>query len=426
MSTCEMQTKSVIPLSALLNTSEENSNENPLLLKLNKKRVRSKTGTTYQIIRYDKDFLSNDLYLDLGIFRSLILNLDTKKVAVMAPPKSLQLENKSFTDLEFKDIQIQEFVEGTMINVFWDDSNNSWEIATRSSIGANVKFYQGKDAKTFKQMFEETIQSIGENSLFDKLDKNLMYSFVIQHPENRIVTPFSEPNLYLIDVYQFSYGDDNFSVKSLNFSDSIQLNAVEQKIYDDLIKDSKIKMPKIYTEFNSIQECVSYFRSGDVSYDIVGAVFKHLHSNIRSKVRNPIYEEIRHLKGNYPKKQYRYLALRKSGKMNEYLKIFKEDKEDFSHYRELCHKFTNRLYNNYVGCYIKKNKELKYYPFQYRTHMIALHQLYVYRLKPEGQYVRRHHVIDYFNLLHPSQQMFAINYNMRKLSIDTFVVENNN
>ena len=92
----------------------------------------------------------------------------------------------------------------------------------------------------------------------------------------------------------------------------------------------------------------------------------------------------------------------------------------------MCHKFTNRLYNFYVGCYIKKNKELKYYPFQYRTHMIALHQLYVYRLKPEGQYVRRHHVIDYFNLLHPSQQMFAINYNMRKLSIDTFVVENNN
>ena len=50
MSTCEMQTKSVIPLSALLNTSEENSNDFPLLIKLNKKRVRSKAGTTYQII----------------------------------------------------------------------------------------------------------------------------------------------------------------------------------------------------------------------------------------------------------------------------------------------------------------------------------------------------------------------------------------
>ena len=236
-----MQTKSVIPLSALLNTSEENSNDFPLLLKLNKKRVRSKAGTTYQIIRYDKDFLSNDLYLDLGIYRSLVLNLDTKKVSAMAPPKSLQLENKAFTELEFKDIQIEEFVEGTMINVFWDSSNNIWEITTRSSIGANVKFYQGKDTKTFKQMFEETLESIGEKSLFDRLDKNLMYSFVIQHPENRIVTPFSEPNLYLIDVYQFSYEDDNFSVKSLNCNHSNELNEIEQEIYDAVIKNSRIK-----------------------------------------------------------------------------------------------------------------------------------------------------------------------------------------
>jgi len=420
-----MQTKSILPLSALLNTSEENSDEFPLLLKLNKKRVRSKAGTTYQIIRYDKDFLSFDLYLDLGMYRSIILNLDTKKVVAMAPPKSLQLENQTFKGIDFKDIQIQEFVEGTMINVFWDDSNNIWEISTRSSIGANVKFYQGKDTKTFKQMFEETLESIGEKDLFNKLDKNLMYSFVIQHPENRIVTPFKDPNLYLIDVYQFSYEDDNIIVKSYNVQ-NLELNDVEVEIFNAVVKESNIKLPKIYSEYNSVDECVSYFRSGDVSYDIVGAVFKHVHSNIRSKVRNPVYEEIRHLKGNYPKKQYRYLALRKSGKMTEYLKIFNEDRGDFSYYREGCHKFTNRLYNYYVGCYIKKNKELRYYPFQYRTHMIALHQLYVHRLKPEGNYIRKHHIVDYFNLLHPSQQMFALNYNMRKLSIDTFVAENNN
>jgi hypothetical protein len=346
-------------------------------------------------------------------------------VAAIAPPKSLQLENQTFKGIDFKDIQVQEFVEGTMINVFWDDSNNIWEISTRSSIGANVKFYQGKDTKTFKQMFEETLESIGEKDLFNKLDKNLMYSFVIQHPENRIVTPFKDPNLYLIDVYQFSYEDDNIIVKSYNVQ-NLELNDVELEIFNAVVKESNIKLPKIYSEYNSVDECVSYFRSGDVSYDIVGAVFKHIHSNIRSKVRNPVYEEIRHLKGNYPKKQYRYLALRKSGKMTEYLKIFNEDRGDFSYYREGCHKFTNRLYNYYVGCYIKKNKELRYYPFQYRTHMIALHQLYVHRLKPEGNYIRKHHVVDYFNLLHPSQQMFALNYNMRKLSIDTFVAENNN
>lgn len=425
MSNCEMQTKSVLPLSALLKTTDYNSDENPLLLKLNKKRVRSKCGSTYQIIRYDKDFLSYDLYLDMGMYRSMILNLDTKNVVVMAPPKSLLLENNTFKELEFKDIQVQEFVEGTMINIFWDSLNNIWELATRSSIGANVKFYQGKNTKTFKQMFDDVLESIGQKKLFDKLDKNLMYSFVIQHPDNRIVTPFNEPSLYLIDVYDINTNDDNIKVKSYNVQNP-QPNQTELEIFNAIVKDTGVKLPKIYTEHNSIDDYVAYFRSGTLGYDVVGAVFKHLHSNIRSKVRNPVYEEIRHLKGNYSKKQYRYLALRKSGKISEYLKIFKEDIEDFSGYRELCHTFTNRLYSFYVECYMKKRKELRYYPFQFRTHMRDLHQLYVYRLKPENDYVRKYHVIDYFNLLHPSQQMFALNYNMRKVSIDTFVAKNNN
>ena len=72
---------------------------------------------------------------------------------------------------------------------------------------------------------------------------------------------------------------------------------------------------------------------------------------------------------------------------------------------------------------MKKQKELKYFPFEYRTHMIALHKLYIYKLKPDSDFIRKHHVIDYFNLLHPSQQMFALNFNMRKINIDTLKSE---
>ena len=112
-----------IPLSDLFDSSDNNLN-NPLLLKLNKKRIRSKSGKTYQIIRYDKDLLSFDLHLKLGFFRSLVLDLDDKKVVAMAPVKSLTYDSDSFKTIDFSDIQIQEFVEGTMINMFWDNSKN--------------------------------------------------------------------------------------------------------------------------------------------------------------------------------------------------------------------------------------------------------------------------------------------------------------
>lgn len=407
-----------LPLSELFNSSEKQP-KNPLLLKLNKKRVRSKAGKTYQIIRYDKDLLSYDLYLKLGFFRSLVLDLDDKKVVAMAPPKSLRLDDSNFKQIDFKDLQIQQFVEGTMINMFWDNKKDDWEITTRSSVGGNVKFYQDKDNLTFKEMFEEAVIFCDVKEDFNKLDKDLMYSFVLQHPSNRIVTPFKDPALYLIEVYKFTSDDDKLKITSYN----VQANEPcekEKEIFDILIKNNKVNVPKIYNEFESIDDCIALYREGSMSYDDVGVVFKHLKSNARSKYRNPIYEEVRQLKGNYPKKQYRYLALRKSGKMREYLRIFNEDKEDFYKYRKMCHNFTHRLFNFYVSCYMRKNKELKYFPFEYRTHMIALHKLYIYKLKPYDDYIRRHHVVDYFNLLHPSQQMFALNFNMRKATIDTF------
>ena len=34
----------------------------------------------------------------------------------------------------------EEFVEGTMINLFYDKEISKWEIATKTSVGANIRF----------------------------------------------------------------------------------------------------------------------------------------------------------------------------------------------------------------------------------------------------------------------------------------------
>ena len=43
--------------------------------------------------------------------------------------------------------------------------------------------------------------------------------------------------------------------------------------------------------------------------------------------------------------------------------------------------------------------------------MYKLHEIYKNQLKPNNRNIDKKIVIDYFNKLHPAQQMFVINYN---------------
>ena len=73
----------------------------------------------------------------------------------------------------------------------------------------------------------------------------------------------------------------------------------------------------------------------------MGIVIKNTATGERSKIRNPIYEEVRHLKGNHSKLQYQYLHLRNEGKLPEFLKFYPENKKEFS---ECRNKLTSLLF----------------------------------------------------------------------------------
>jgi hypothetical protein len=120
----------------------------------------------------------------------------------------------------------------------------------------------------------------------------------------------------------------------------------------------------------------------NTNYQVLGVILKNLETGARSKVRNPVYENVRHLRGNQPKLMYQYLSLRQEDKIREYLGFYPEHKKEFAFFRELLHKYTLALYQNYIDCYIKKQKPLKEYGEIYRTHMYNIHQIYIDKLKP--------------------------------------------
>jgi hypothetical protein len=84
---------------------------------------------------------------------------------------------------------------------------------------------------------------------------------------------------------------------------------------------------------------------------------------------------------------------------------------------------------NYISCFVRKEKPLKEYEFEYKTHMYKLHEKYKTELKPNQKAIDKKFVIDYVNALHPAQQMFLINYKSPQvkgsscaMSYDTSVV----
>ena len=100
------------------------------------------------------------------------------------------------------------------------------------------------------------------------------------------------------------------------------------------------------------------------------------------------------------------------------MKFYPENKPEFSNFRDQVHLFTDTLLSNYISCYIKKEKPLKEFPEQFRTHMFKIHKIYMEDLKDKNVYVNNTVVINYVNDIAPAKLMYSLNFHLRKRNVD--------
>lgn len=371
----------------------------------------------YNIVKYNKQKLkelrdANDAKFDeVYKYRSVIVR--NNKVVSFSPEKSL--DSAKFFDIyqnNIRDCWLEDFIDGTMINVFYDNINNTWEIATKSTVGGNILFFNDiKNADdynptlaniTFRSMFFEACNI--NNFNLSNLDVNLTYTFVMQHPLNRIVTPISAPAIYLLKIYEIN--NSRFPLVTIN---SINIhNYVNAPPY--VLADTSVMLVNKYPiNHNTYDEFLEFYKNIDIPYYLVGYMIYNSDGK-RTKIRNNNYENVRKLRGNHPKLQYNYLCLKKENKIGEFLLYYPEHTVLFRKFKLLLYNYTNELFMNYINCFIRKEQELKNYKFQFKTHMYKLHEKYKTDLKPNNKIIDKKFVIDYMNELHPAQQMFVINY----------------
>ena len=359
---------------------------------------------SFKILKYNKDKLNYDNILFNGLARSIIYK-DNKLISY-SPAKSLNLDHfKSLTNNNL--VFAEEFIEGTMINLFYDKKREKWEIATKSSIGGKMFYVQGR--KTFGELFWDAFLS--QNLNLEEFNKNYSYSLVFQHPENKYILPILEKRIYLIAIYQIE--DDK--VFELGRNDYPEIGDFLSKFY----------FPCQF-KFENYEYLENLYGSNNTDINLMGIMIKD-ESGLRTKIRNPNYEYLKSLKGNCSKNQFHYYTLRKLNKVKEFLNYFPDYYSEFGIYRKQIHIFTRKLYQYYSACYIKKEKPLADFPSQYRIHIYNLHQEYL-NIREKGGYINPQKVQDYVNNIDPAKLMYTINFDLRKKNIDfesSKEVENN-
>jgi hypothetical protein len=388
------------------------------MLKINlnsmKENIKQKIyndGQEYKILNYDKNYLS---YNDFEAFkcRSVILAHPENIILSFSSPKSISYTEFTKENKMSDSIYVNEYIEGTMLNLFYDIRVNRWILSTKSAIGANYFYYRNNygntkksKQKTFYQMFIEAFRmdnntDISDIFLINELPKTYSYSFVLQHPDNHIVLDIKEPKVYLVAVYEI-VGRNTVKAVPIHeverwscFSSGIVLfpRHVENDTYDNL-----------YNMNTSIQN----------KPDFVGIMITNLNTGYRTKIENPIYYQKKVLRGNNPNLQYQYLCLSRIKKVDEFLRFFPRYGKLFKKFSYDYTEFIKNIHLSYLHHYVQK-KDIKiseqYYKHIYNIH----HNIYIPSLNIEApRIIKRNVVKEYFDKMEPRELLYHLNFNLR-------------
>lgn len=347
---------------------------------------RSTPEDPFALVRYVKG-KSNLTLPHVRAFRSVVWDTLENRPVSVTPFKSEDGETLPSTDDESTaGYKVERFLDGVMIGAFWDRYNNKWRIHTRSTLDGGSRYYS--QTKTFKQMFDEFLNATQFN--WDTLDKSSSYTWVLQHPENRVVVPVTRVNATLVQKVNLSNGlvtYDNAASKSLEVLSPLATWT-----------DVRARLADWNTRFK---------------HTVQGLVVKNSDGQ-RWKIRTSEYSRIRRMRTNTARLDYLWLSLWRSGGLREYLTLYPEERLETDKIVSKWKRITNDVFHIYTDVFKARSLDKKAVHAKYRPFVYGLHGVFVETLKPAGKTVVWKTVLDYMNGRDVAQMLFAINWEMRE------------
>jgi hypothetical protein len=318
----------------------------------------SKEGDPLVIFRYNRETadLKNPV---VRAFRSVIWDTVSNRPVFVAPQKSEPIE--TLPPLFQGTHIVEDFVDGVMVNVFMDPHKKTWRLATRSRLDADNKFYQ----HTFAELFMAAWNGYFPGADFSTLTPAYAYSFVIQHPQNRIVVPVGVPSLTCVEISH--------------------IEAATGRLFN--MATPMTMMPPRRFNVNSGPELglLMAQREQFEGFTAQGCVIREMATGRRWKVRTQAYMKVRQLRGNHSRLEYTWFENLQKGTLEAYLTVYPEERAAATATTVRWNAVVSEIYNWYVKVYKVRDTAKSAIPAQYRGVLFDLHGQYLSRLAPAKQ-----------------------------------------
>jgi hypothetical protein len=336
------------------------------------------------VIRYEK---GQEVSEECGVWRSVVWDTAKNLPVCMAPARA----KEGLPPTGVKLSSTEDFVDGFMVNAWL--SGSDLRVATRTKVGGENTYYS---EKTFRQLFEEAVVAsplktmealhAALASVLENVNGSVssFVSFVVLHPEHRVVAKVAAPKLYVVHTgHTDEKGNLQIAERSVNWPEAfskLQISSYPQRQFKEP-EDVKAFLESTATERG---------------WRWKGLVFKDGQGG-RWRMCSTTYLKLRQLRGSEATPLERFFRLRAQRKVVDYLKHYTEERDQFWQYETEMRARTADVLAAYTDVHKAHTVKFKELSEAMRPAVFLLHSLWRDKLREKGFAVRLQNAITVVN-----------------------------
>ena len=353
---------------------------------------------SYCMLNCDDNFICyNDIYT--GLYNSVVFSFPERELISYSPSKSITYEYfKNLFPIMTRDIMICEHIDGVMVQLFYDQRIQEWEIATSDVVGGSNRYLCNGNTKTIKQIFVEALGGVNHDlkslPFLEYFPINCSFSFIIKIDEKSTAIP----ECYLISIY---------------YVNDLLPNTI-QYIHDTTYKawscieciNGLIKYPKkyVFATYNELEEDVEFL------HDKHKYTITHLKSGVKTNLQTVEYTIQERIKKSKKEDVYRFICLNRIDNTNNIGTIFPVLRTSIAQNKATYELFIGYIHKIYRDYFIKKS--LCELPMKYKKYILNIHKIcYIQKIKKNNKkpIVMRSDIKTYFNAKMP-HELYTLMY----------------